>query len=601
MKVDLRRKVRKRIIEIFHLFFEELATSSQTNTNRSINLLLFLELDSINFDNFSLTDEILMKQLISEEHDYFQRILCEYWLHGFSHFRWGKTRNYNEFYRKAMYELQACKFLMKYDWPRSLLEHFENEIPPFFNVFTDRIKREIDKSEEKLVLKDLFLENVCIEALLDFFNNSKESIRKYSLIYIDLVKKIPLDWLLKINRLSSFVFKILSRITNRFNELIDIYDLKDLMDNLKDKLIDDFYNSRLEHVGWLVFSLVKIPKEIEKTMINRLIELKLPHIRKYDAIISLLMLSVEILKRNTDLLPIDIKLSFKLVNNINDIQAIDEFSLKIYEDTKDNHIKLKKNDELIDLYKYDYYLLKEDDFTENIYNLKINVIGLSKYRKVPIFIFILNAELTEDQINVIKILKDRLNLTIWMTYREELSKIIKSGSKHSYYIILNDIYKYIVGLFAEPGNSKSETRIFKYESGKHNHIIDYIKKKVKNHYLTEIHNFREEAGIDLLLKNLKNNWKIGIQVESTSDIREIKLDERKISYVQTILAKITNSKQIKDLDLFVILFCIDCTVKNYDDTVKITISRLEKLEDKSFFYIPPEHLVSFFIDLDNDG
>jgi len=76
------------------------------------------------------------------------------------------------------------------------------------------------------------------------------------------------------------------------------------------------------------------------------------------------------------------------------------------------------------------------------------------------------------------------------------------------------------------------------------------------------------------------------------------LDERKKSYVQSILAKITDSKQIKELDFFVILFCIDCTVKSYDDTIKITISRLEKLEDKSFFYIPPEHLISFFKDLD---
>ena len=598
MDRKLRTYVRKRIIELFHLFFEELTTSSQTKTNRSINLLLFLELDSINFNNFSLTDEILMKQLISKEHDYFQGILCEYWLRGFSHFRWGKTRNDNEFYRKAMYELQACKFFMKFDWPRSLLEHFEEEIPPFFHVFTKRIKREIDRSDERLVLKDLFLENVCLEAILDFFDNSEKLYKKYSQIYIDLIKKIPLDWLLKINRLNSFVYKILTRITSRFNELIAIKGLKDLMDNLRDKLINDFNRSRLEHVGWLIFSLVKIPKEIEEIMINTLLDLEIPRFRKYDAIISLLMLSVEILKKNRDLLPIDIELSFELVNNVNIIQAIDEFSEKIYEDFKDNRIKLKESDELIDPCKYDYYLLDEDDFAENSYNLKINVIGLSKYSKVPIFIFILNTELTEDQINIIKILKKRLNITIWITYREELRKIIKSESKYGYYIILNDIYKYIVGLFARPGNSKSETRIFKYESGKHSQIIEYIKQKINDYFFTEIHNFREEAGIDLLLKNLFNNWKIGIQVESTSDIREIKLDERKKSYVQSILAKITDSKQIKELDLFVILFCIDCTVKSYDDTIKITISRLEKLEDKSFFYIPPEHLISFFKDLD---
>ena len=496
-----------------------------------------------------------------------------------------------------MYELQACKFFMKFDWPRSLLEHFEEEIPPFFNMYTNRIKREIDRTEERLVLKDLFLENVCIEALLDFFDNSETPLRNYSQIYIDLIKTIPLNWLLKIDRLNSFVFKILTRITNRFNDLIEINDLKDLMDNLKNKLIEDFHNSRLEHVGWLLFSLINIPNEIEEIMIKRLISLKLPPFRKYDAIISLLMLIIEILKKNMDIFPIDIELSFKLVNNIDVIHAIDEFSQKLYEDPKDNHMKLKESDELIDPCKYDYFLLKKDDFSENIDSLKLNVIGLSGYRKIPIFIFILNAELTENQIDIIEVLKNRLNLTIWITYREELHKIIESGSKFSYYIILNDIHKYIIGLFARPGRNKSETRIFKYESGKHNLIIEYIKQKINDYFLTEIHNFREEAGIDLLLINLKNNWKIGIQIESTSDIREVKKDKRQISYVQTTLAKITDSKQVKDLDLFVIMFCVDCTVKSYDDTVKITISRLEKLEDKTFFYIPPEHLVSFFSDL----
>ena len=108
----------------------------------------------------------------------------------------------------------------------------------------------------------------------------------------------------------------------------------------------------------------------------------------------------------------------------------------------------------------------------------------------------------------------------------------------------------------------------------------------------DIHNLREEAGVDIIMKLPTKNWKIGIQIEATIDIAEIKKEER-TSFLTKILSKITDSTQY-NLDLFVILFCIDITVDSYDKTLGITISRLEKLPIENFLYIRPENLINFF-------
>ena len=92
----------------------------------------------------------------------------------------------------------------------------------------------------------------------------------------------------------------------------------------------------------------------------------------------------------------------------------------------------------------------------------------------------------------------------------------------------------------------------------------------------------------------KYDWKIGISVEATSDIVEIKKDKRNVSFPKTIKAKMKDIDRIQNLDLFLILFCIDLTVKSYKDTLRITIANLEKIDDPKVIYIPPENLVDFF-------
>lgn len=52
----------------------------------------------------------------------------------------------------------------------------------------------------------------------------------------------------------------------------------------------------------------------------------------------------------------------------------------------------------------------------------------------------------------------------------------------------------------------------------HSDLLDLIVRKLRNLNLKNIHNFRDEASIDLILN--EKGYKIGIQVEVNNDIKE---------------------------------------------------------------------------------
>ena len=158
----------------------------------------------------------------------------------------------------------------------------------------------------------------------------------------------------------------------------------------------------------------------------------------------------------------------------------------------------------------------------------------------------------------------------------------------------NDIIEFINNLFWKPTVEIPETRLFKNESGLHSKLLEVIKTQLNQYQIIELHNPRDEISTDLLFKCKKFNWKIGISVEATSDIAEINKEKRDVSFPKTIKAKMTDIDRIADLDLFVILFCIDLTVKSYKDTLHITKAELEQIDDPKVIYIPPENLVGFF-------
>ncbi len=161
-------------------------------------------------------------------------------------------------------------------------------------------------------------------------------------------------------------------------------------------------------------------------------------------------------------------------------------------------------------------------------------------------------------------------------------------------LVENNLEEFFEKFFWKPTVEIAETRIFKNESGLHTHLLEKIKTELNKYQIIDLHNLRDEISIDLLFKCRKFNWKIGISVEATSDIAEIKKDKRNISFPKTIKAKMKDVDRISDLDLFIILFCIDLTVKSYKDTLRITIAELEKIDDPKVIYIPPENLVDFF-------
>lgn len=201
------------------------------------------------------------------------------------------------------------------------------------------------------------------------------------------------------------------------------------------------------------------------------------------------------------------------------------------------------------------------------------------------FDFLINTSEFKNIINAVNIkLSDYIEEKL-----EFIEKILLKTSNNK-----TEIKLFLEKLFWKPTVKISKTRFFKNESGLHSRLLEKIKTQLNEYQFIELHNIRDEISIDLLFKCTKFNWKIGISVEATSDIAEIKEDKRNVSFPKEIKSKMKDIERITDLDLFLILFCIDLTVKSYRDTLTITLAEIEKINDPKVLYYVPENLVSFF-------
>ena len=145
------------------------------------------------------------------------------------------------------------------------------------------------------------------------------------------------------------------------------------------------------------------------------------------------------------------------------------------------------------------------------------------------------------------------------------------------------------------------TKSFNSFSKPHTRILKFIQKQISNEFIVDItHNIRDEASVDLILRKINKNWKIGIAVEVTSDLTESGVKNRKVTFPSSILSKITDAKRNYNLELLVFLFCINITNKGYNETLNITKGKLGQIENEKFMYISPEYLVGFFEELFNE-
>jgi len=180
---------------------------------------------------------------------------------------------------------------------------------------------------------------------------------------------------------------------------------------------------------------------------------------------------------------------------------------------------------------------------------------------------------------------------------DDISKILTDNNRKS-----EEIKKFITKLFSRVNRDVSETKIFEYGPGKHRLLLDFMINKLKTLNVIETHNPIDEASTDIIIRKDSKKWKICIQVEATSDIREIKKEKRKETFKKLVFAKIPDSTRHPDLDLFVILFCIDINNENNRKTLNHTINQLEMIDQRKFYfvkYFSPHQLVAFFEEMKN--
>ncbi len=177
-----------------------------------------------------------------------------------------------------------------------------------------------------------------------------------------------------------------------------------------------------------------------------------------------------------------------------------------------------------------------------------------------------------------------------MIHNSQIKPTLKNNEKIN-------IIKYISDIFAKPGRGRSDTIIFDKKGVTHDKLIEHIKIKIKDSLIKEVHNIRDEACGDLVLYNLERWWKIGIAVEVRYN-----LEKKNGSYIKNIHSKIMKSKGCDNLDLLVILFCVNNNSRSISEKLNIATSNLEQLEGNNtcFYYLTPENLVSFFEDIETE-
>ena len=105
----------------------------------------------------------------------------------------------------------------------------------------------------------------------------------------------------------------------------------------------------------------------------------------------------------------------------------------------------------------------------------------------------------------------------------------------NFYTNLIDDYALLLSLQGEILEFDS-TKLFNSFSKPHTKILEFTHKQISNEFILEItYNIRDEASVDLILRKINSNWKIGIAVEVTSDLTESGVKNRRVRRLWFIL------------------------------------------------------------------
>lgn len=150
----------------------------------------------------------------------------------------------------------------------------------------------------------------------------------------------------------------------------------------------------------------------------------------------------------------------------------------------------------------------------------------------------------------------------------------------------------IITEILQPTQAKSDdTRQFK--GVPHDNILEayrywleYLRLLIKDPYLVEITQGLQDAGVDLVIKFLKSDMKIGLQVKSYQDLK------RK-NFQQEVMSQISHSKK-HGLKKLLIIPCGDLSNKSHSNKIPNLMSNIDQMNDNYAYVIQPQFALPIY-------
>jgi len=116
--------------------------------------------------------------------------------------------------------------------------------------------------------------------------------------------------------------------------------------------------------------------------------------------------------------------------------------------------------------------------------------------------------------------------------------------------------------------------------------LEYLRLLIREPYTVEILQGLQDAGVDIIIKFLKSNSKIGIQVKSYQDLN-------RPMFQQEVMSQISHSKK-HGIEKLLLIPCGDLTNRSHNNKIPNLMSNVDQMNDDYVHFIQPQQALPVY-------
>ena len=116
--------------------------------------------------------------------------------------------------------------------------------------------------------------------------------------------------------------------------------------------------------------------------------------------------------------------------------------------------------------------------------------------------------------------------------------------------------------------------------------LEYLRLLIREPYTVEILQGLQDAGVDIIVKFLKSNLKIGIQVKSYQDLN-------RPMFQQEVMSQISHSKK-HGIEKLLLIPCGDLTNRSHNNKIPNLMSNVDQMNDDYVHFIQPQQALPVY-------